>query len=72
LDAVANAFAIWDTEEKRWVSRGTRTTWCSRSGAANAWNADQKRGWGKPPIRFSNQTRYVTKEVRFVAVEEDL
>ena len=65
-------FAIWDNDTGQWWYKyDGQATWNSRSGAANAWNG-LMRTWSpdnkhSPP--FSQQKRYVTKEVTLVAVE---
>ena len=61
-----DGYGVWDTQENRWFTRGYKRVWCSKSAAGNAWNAqwryDQRQ-------LYSEQTRFVTKGIRFVAMD---
>lgn len=69
-----DAYGVWDTQESCWFKRRNKYAWGTKSAAANAWNAARQsvyedrqfRGYGP---RFSEQTRFVTKGLRFVAID---
>ena len=64
-----DAYGVWDTQEGRWWF-GNRRVWMSKGSAANAWDAAH-RGWRYegPTKTFSKQTRFVTKSIRFEAMD---
>lgn len=59
-----DAFGVWDTELQRWFRRPNKFAWGSKNAAANAWNVGR---YGKP--KFSEQTRYVVKPIKFFAID---
>lgn len=74
---IPDAYGVWDTQEKRWWRRNNKRSWVSKSAAANAWNAEEAklRYWRNTcddqpkPLLFSQQKRFVTKGIRFEAVD---
>jgi hypothetical protein len=69
----ADAYGVWDTKENKWWFRRNKRAWGSKSAAANAWNAENGRYSmyyrGKREPKFSEQTRFVTKGIRYVAID---
>jgi hypothetical protein len=70
-----DAYGVWDTVEQRWWQRNRKAAWMTPSGAGNAWNAENARRRyvtrEKDVPLYSQQTRFVTKPLRFVAMEDD-
>jgi hypothetical protein len=65
-----DAYGVWDTQEQRWWYRKNKRAWGSKSAAANAWNAENGGySYRGPDVAFSKQTRFVTKSLRFVAMD---
>ncbi len=64
-----DAYGVWDTQENVWFKRGNKYAWGSKSAAANAWNAAQYSYIRRERPLFSKQSRFVTKGIRFVAID---
>ena len=70
-DVKPDAYGVWDTQEHKWFKSRNKYAWVSKSAAANSWNAENgATTWcrGKQPL-FSAQARFVTKGLRFVAID---
>jgi hypothetical protein len=67
----ADAYGVWDTQENRWFKRRNKYAWGSKSAAANACNAENHAYSYRREVqpRFSEQTRFVTKGIRFEAID---
>lgn len=67
-----DAYGVWDTQENKWWTRNNKLVWSGRAAAANAWNVAKGRSSysvSKGLTLFSGQDRFVTKAVRFEALD---